>query len=159
RQGLFPFEARAIECYFPPPPARLFVPGAGAGRELLALRARGYLVHGLEPVPALRQAAERFLPPLRSKSIQEGARAPEGCFDGIVVGWCLWGHLTAQADRLAVLEAFRKVCPNGPVLLSFFHHSAFYDPLECAESALNLRPVPEGRLRNFTRKLLREQML
>src|SRR5688572_16019139 len=33
--GLFRFEERALERFFPKPPARLALPGAGGGRELL----------------------------------------------------------------------------------------------------------------------------
>jgi hypothetical protein len=158
-RGLFPFEARAIEHYFPAPPARLFVPGAGAGRELLALRERGYSAQGLEPVAALREAAEQLLPPLGAQTIQEWARAPDGHFDGIVLGWGLWAHLPVQADRLAVLQAFRAVCSAGPVLLSFFARSAPGDPLERPEPPLPLHPRPRSRFQRLTRVFLRERLL
>jgi hypothetical protein len=158
RAGLFPFEVRVVDAYFPSPPARLFVPGAGAGRELLALRERGYAVEGLEPVAVLRQAAARLGLPLGAQTVQEWARAPEGRFDGILAGWGLWAHLTRQAERQAVLEAFRSVCPSGPVLLSFFLRANLHDPLERVLS-LPLHPEPDGRLQRFTRGLLRARLL
>jgi hypothetical protein len=157
--GLFPFEARALDAYFPSPPARLFVPGAGAGRELLALIGRGHTVEGLEPEPTLRQAAERLLSPLRPESIQEWARSPEGQFAGVFAGWGLWAHLTAQRDRTAVLQAFRNVCPKGPVLLSFFRRSPLYEASERMAPPLPLCPAPEGRLQSLTRGWLRQRLL
>src|SRR5687767_12754763 len=52
-RGLWPFEERALERWFPRPPARVLVPGAGTGREVLALHQRGYQVDAFEPTAAM----------------------------------------------------------------------------------------------------------
>jgi len=56
RSGLYPFERRGL-AFFPPPPARLLLHGAGAGRELFALLAMGYTVDAYEPVASFVNAA------------------------------------------------------------------------------------------------------
>lgn len=145
--GLYPFEERALSAFFPPPPARLFLPGAGGGRELLALVDRGYAVDALEPVPALADAARRALNGLdargprglgtaartssvRRASLEEWVEAPVGSYDGIFTGWGLWSHLVERAARLRALRAFRAACPRGPVLLSFWRRERVFDPEE-----------------------------
>ncbi|MEZ4296437.1 MAG: hypothetical protein R3B70_15810 [Polyangiaceae bacterium] len=50
------WEQQWLEKRLPPPPARLLVGAAGAGREVLFLLGRGYEVLALEPTPALAQA-------------------------------------------------------------------------------------------------------
>src|SRR5204863_8381274 len=44
RAYLFPWEERVVERFFPAPPARVLVGGAGSGREAFALVERGYEV-------------------------------------------------------------------------------------------------------------------
>jgi hypothetical protein len=130
--GLYPFEARAIEAYFPKPPAKILLPGAGAGREAFALRSAGYEVDAFDASPALVDAAcarggagavrlselERW--------IDEGTENGQP-FDAIFTGWALWTHLVHRKDRLAALAGFRRVCPKGPVLLSFWRREKVFD--------------------------------
>src|SRR5687767_14651727 len=49
--GLFDWEEQVVREHFPPPPARVVVTGAGAGREVLALLRLGYDAVGFEPSP------------------------------------------------------------------------------------------------------------
>jgi hypothetical protein len=137
RAGLFPYEARALEEHFPGPPARILVPGAGAGRELLALLARGYDARGFDPVPSMVRAAKAALgrdaDRIVCASVQTW-RAGEGApFDGVLAGWTMWTHLVRAADRLETLRSFRRACPHGPVLLSFWRAEPVLDPLEAAD--------------------------
>ena len=49
RRGLFDWEERAVERFFPRPPARVLVGGAGGGREAFALHEKGYTVVAFDP--------------------------------------------------------------------------------------------------------------
>ncbi len=128
--GLTPFEEAAVAAHFPPPPARLLVGGAGAGRELVALAERGYAVEGYEPVARLVDEARRALAAHgASGEVWRGGHETLGealreratpSFDAVVVGWTSWAHLLGSARRVAFLRAVREACPRGPVLLSFF---------------------------------------
>jgi hypothetical protein len=42
RDELFPWECAPFDVFFPSPPARVLIGGAGGGREALQLAARGY---------------------------------------------------------------------------------------------------------------------
>lgn len=171
RAGLFPFEARALAASFPPPPGRLLVHGAGAGREVLALLDRGYDVDAFEPVAALVAALRRALaerPPHASpgasvdvEGLESWAVMPVGSYDGIVTGWGAWTHLLRRDARLTVLRAFRRVCPRGPVLLSFWRREPVFDPEERGADAPreeDLSPLA-ARFQALTRGLLRERLL
>ncbi|MCC6558531.1 MAG: hypothetical protein IT372_36815, partial [Polyangiaceae bacterium] len=169
RAGLYPFEVRALEAYFKPPPARLLVHGAGAGREVLALLDRGYDVDAFEPVPTLaaslrRAAAERPdggapTASVDCEGMEEWAASPVGSYDGVIVGWGAFTHLLRRDARVAVLRAFRKVCPRGPVLLSFWRREPVFDPAERGGGAqAEGAPLP-ARFQAFTRGLLRARLL
>lgn len=124
---LFPWEVRWFERDLPRAPARLLIGGCGAGRELHALAARGYAVHGLEPSARLAQGARRLL--------GEGARVwtlryedlldrgddvrAEAPYDAVICGWGSLAHVLDGAARTRVLEALARMCPSGPILLSF----------------------------------------
>jgi hypothetical protein len=166
RAGLHPFEDRALAAWFPPPPARLFVPGAGGGREMLALLDRGYAVDALEPVPILAEAARLALvqrgrgpdAAVLRASLEDWCEAPIGAYDGIFTGWGLWSHLIRREARLSAMRAFREVCPRGPVLLSFWRRERVFDPEERWEAPEERSPL-EARVLSVTRGLLRERLL
>ena len=130
--GLFDFEAWALADHFPAPPASVLVVGCGAGRELLALRARGYRCAGLEPDRRLLEAARARLGEdvvLVQASAQElaadlalgGSLDAVDAVDAVIVGWAVWGHVLRREERVQALEALRARCPGGPVLLSWPH--------------------------------------
>lgn len=170
RSGLYPFEARALDAYFPSPPARLLVHGAGAGREVLALLERGYDVDAFEPVPGLVAALRRALAArspgaapgvsLDCEGLEPWAATPVGSYNGVIVGWGAWTHLLRRDARLAVLRAFRRVCPRGPVLLSFWRSEPVFDAEERGAGAPLVDPAaPIARFQALTRSLLRERIL
>jgi hypothetical protein len=136
RRGLFAWEERAIARYFPRPPARVLVGGAGGGREVLALAEKGYEVTAFEPSPPLAAAmschfAERsnievyraryedmpHLFPARpdapSTTLEEGPR-----FRAAVLGWGSYSHLRTKAQRIHTLSSFARYV-QGPILVSF----------------------------------------
>jgi hypothetical protein len=59
--GLYPYERRMLEQYFPPPPGRRLAHGVGGGRELLALVKAGYSMDAYKPSVSLASAASTLI--------------------------------------------------------------------------------------------------
>ena len=133
--GLFAFERDAIEQAFPPPPAMILVGACGGGRELFGLVERGYLIAAAyDPVAsfikALREDPRLFEAKARlcvgsHQGLESMApilelRKSGNQADAVVVGWGSYTHLLGSARRVEFLRSLRKLCPRGPVLLSFF---------------------------------------
>lgn len=123
--GLFPWEAAAVDEHLPPG-GRVVVTGAGGGREVLALRKRGFDAIGYEPHPGLVATGRAILERCgHADRLHESARdhfpaAADRC-DAVVVGWGSYMLIPGRARRLAFLEAAReRLAGGGPVLLSFF---------------------------------------
>jgi hypothetical protein len=132
--GLFEFEQRAIERFFPSPPASILVAACGGGRELFGLVERGYrIASAYDPVasfiealrcdPRVLDAKDRLcvgthqaLDSIAPVSDQH----PGGRIDAVIVGWGSYTHLLRAARRVRFLRSLRSRCPQGPVLLSFF---------------------------------------
>ena len=163
RRVLFPFEMRMLERFFPAPPARILLHGAGSGRELTGLRALGYKVTAFEPVRALVDAANRSLDPrdspIRCAALQDWDRWKAGPYGAVFTGWGVWTHLILEQDRLQVLKNFREVCPIGPVLLSFFNGHKFFDEHERGDTLPPIHQPPQGTLQKMTRYWLRQRIL
>jgi SAM-dependent methyltransferase len=126
--GLAPWEERWYERDLPAPPARVLIGGCGAGRELAALHARGYVVHGFEPSARLASAARRLLPHdvrVWTSSYEEllldggSALRSHAPYDAVILGWGSFAHVLAAELRARVLVALHGLCPRGPLLLSF----------------------------------------
>jgi hypothetical protein len=141
RSGLFDWERSAVEAFFPRAPARVLVGGAGAGREMLALAALGYRVAVFEPSPPLHAALARHAagldPPVEAvrgdyetlvAAVESRAEREPGSaldelasarYDAVLLGFGSISHV-AQADlRVKLFAALARLCPAGPVLLSF----------------------------------------
>ncbi|WP_246212387.1 class I SAM-dependent methyltransferase [Streptomyces abyssomicinicus] len=104
----------------PPPPARAADIGAGTGRDAAALARRGYDVLAVEPVPELRQVAQR-LHPIPSVSWTEGSlpelRSLSGPLDLILLS-AVWMHL-APADRSPAMGRLAGLlAPSGILVIS-----------------------------------------
>jgi hypothetical protein len=134
RRGLFEWERQAIARYFPRPPARVLIGGAGGGREPFALVEQGYEVVAFDPaehlVAAMRGAAPQAmlqayrggyadLPRLRDAgdAVIDLAAGPP--FDAAILGWSSFSHLRSDAERVYALRAVGALT-NGPVLVSYF---------------------------------------
>ena len=133
--GLFEFERHALERFFPAPPASLLVGACGGGREIFGLLAGGYrIAAAYDPVAAFIEALRRdprlaeargslyvgshqavAAMPIISELHRRGSRG-----DGVIVGWGSYTHLLRAERRVQFLRALRAICPNGPLLLSFF---------------------------------------
>lgn len=125
RQGLWEWEAAAVDAHFPPG-GRVVVTGAGGGREVVGLLARGFDAVGYEPNADLVAAGRAVL-----AEDADGDRlrpmerdvwpADAGACDAVVVGWGSYTLMPGRASRVAFLRGLRgAVEPGAPVLVSFF---------------------------------------
>jgi hypothetical protein len=125
RQGLFAWEVEALERYFPER-GRLALLGAGAGREVLALKARSYDVEAWECQPAFVAFANDLLardghdPAVTVVPRDVVPEGPTG-FDGLIIGWGTYTLVPGRHRRIALLRSLReKVEPGTPILCSFY---------------------------------------
>jgi hypothetical protein len=155
--GLYPFEQRILARFFPKPPARVFVPGAGSGREAKVLLSLGYRVDAIEPAHLLCEAARHFIGPcqgfrIEQVSVQEWSTSASEIYDAVLGGWTLWTHLLQRGERVAVLRALARACPRGPIVLSFWRQENGADPFEGTHTAAS-------RVQTFARRWIRERFL
>lgn len=103
---------------------RVLVGGCGAGREVLWLLAHGYEVEAFDPAPSLvALARERVRGRARVDVANYAAfvdgKLADGPFDAVVLGWGSFSHVLSAPSRTALLQACARVCPRGPILLSW----------------------------------------
>jgi hypothetical protein len=127
RSGLVRWERDAVAAWFPPPPARVLVYGAGAGREVLALSGLGYDVRAFECHPDLVAAGNAILAEeqlaCRIRLLAEDRPPPPDSTqcDAVLIGWSAFTHVQSRAARVELLRGLRAVAlPHAPLLLSFF---------------------------------------
>jgi hypothetical protein len=138
REGLFVWEARAIREFFPGPPARVLIGGAGGGREAFALVDQGYRVVAFDPaaglVGSMREKAKALtagelqgycagyddlpvMPPAPGAAgLDLRTVAP---FDAAILGWSSFSHVGSDAARIAALSKVSALT-RGPILVSYF---------------------------------------
>ncbi|HVK77076.1 MAG TPA: hypothetical protein VM734_27405 [Kofleriaceae bacterium] len=134
--GLWQWEERWFACRLPPPPARILIGAAGAGREAVALAERGYQVAAFEPAMVMHAqattAARGRFPVVRAAYEDvAGAAAGRGetghglaalvgaRWDAVLFGWTSLSHLLEPDVRARVLAACSRLAPRGPLLVSF----------------------------------------
>jgi hypothetical protein len=139
-RGLFPWEAWALSLPQFAPRGELLLGGAGGGRELGPLRARGWAVRAFEPCEALctqaravahgdpgaRVARGAYEDLVRFQRHGDGplrALLHDATFGAVVLGWGSLSHVCERSARVELLSAVRALCPAGPVLLSFLAHT------------------------------------
>lgn len=139
--GLYEWEAAALAHPAVPRQGRVLVGGAGGGREIAALRERGYEIVGFDPCePLVQSARARFdadagVVVLRASYDDllhhdgEGAHALEQTLAGraidlVVLGWGSFSYVPSETDARALLRAIRRLAPSAPVLLSFLRPAA-----------------------------------
>lgn len=155
-RGFVDDERALVERWLPPPPGRVLVTAAGAGREVLALWALGYEVAAFDPAEALldqlRPALRRHqidapVALARHEDFMDAALGAGGTgeledllaaapFSGVLLGLNSFTHLRTPEIRVRLLRACRAVCPTGPVLASFY-----------------LEHLPMSRVRSIARSL------
>jgi hypothetical protein len=144
---VFPWEREAVERFFPPPPARVLVGGAGSGREAIWLRGLGYQVAAFEPAPALARLLELRCPREQMLACETAgyedlvagipAIRRHAPYAAVVLGWGSLSHVADSRVRRDLFERVRSLSPEGPVLLSW------------------IPPKPSGPRRETLRALLR----
>jgi len=103
----------------------ILVVGAGGGRDVLPLLARGHAVTALDIAPlALRALSERalargFTVATLHASITE-AELPREAFDVVLFSWFCFSYLHGHAERCAALDRSQAALrPAGRILISY----------------------------------------
>ena len=152
RSGLFDWEEAAINATFPTS-GRVLVTSAGAGRESIALLARGLDVVATECVPTLHA---RLLENLEQARGARHATAlltppdavPEGPFDAAVIGWAGYTHLMGRARRAAFLRRLAgALAPGAPLLLSYLGGTPHHRATHAVATVASALRAPLGRRR------------
>ncbi len=127
--ALYAWERFWYQRDLPLAPAHVLVGGCGSGREMLALIDAGYQVSGFEPAAGLYQAACRALPDnthiwqLRYEDISHASAARElvaqAPYDAVILGWGSFSHVLELSMRERVIQILHRLCPRGPILLSY----------------------------------------
>jgi len=121
--GLWDWESAALKTHFDGC-QRVLVSSTGGGREVLGLLTLGYDAYGFECNEQLVEVAEKLLTERgRSRTVQlvPPDAWPEGeRYDGVVLGWNSYSHITTRERRVEFLRSARASAPEGaPMLLSF----------------------------------------
>ena len=155
RRGFFLWERQAVRDFFPAPPARVLLGGAGGGREAYALIEMGYTVVAFDPAPVLAAsmrekaraeysglldaycAGYEDLPIMPatpdSPPVDLGKLPP---FDAAILGWSSFSHLILDSARIAALTGFAALT-RGPLLVSYFSEQAQLVPVPSGGGPLN----------------------
>ena len=143
--GLFEWEQEAVRAHFPPPPARVVVTGAGAGREVLGLLSLGYDAVGYEPSAPLRDAGDALLdsqghPGRLHLSERDVLPEAAGACDAVMVGWGSYMLMPGRARRVSFLREVRAALPEGGTVLCSFNvqtpQAAYYRLIACVANAI-----------------------
>ncbi|HLG20985.1 MAG TPA: class I SAM-dependent methyltransferase [Bdellovibrionota bacterium] len=134
--GLFPWERLAITSPPFPQKGHILVGGCGGGREVAELRKLGYEVTAFEPSPSFAEGSRRLAASLsRVRFAQASYRdllaafsgaenlltplIRNATFDGMILGWGSFSHVTDITQRRNLLCALRKLYPTAPLLVGF----------------------------------------
>jgi len=131
---LFPWEADWLDADLPSPPARVLIGGAGSGREVVALLQSGYEVVAFDPASSYVAHAKKHIQGAGLRAYACGAYEDLLCpdhrltslvaehapYDAILLGWGSFTHMPLPKERAALLQRLMKLCPSGPLLLSFW---------------------------------------
>jgi len=146
KEGLSSWEVDFFATRLPAPPARLLIGGAGSGREVRFLAARGYECVAFDPAPSFVRAATRrglpagcrgFLCGSYEDLVEGGTKRQRSFagevtrwapFDAVILGWGSLTHVATAAHRRGLFHRLRELAPSGPVLASYWLRSG-PDPL------------------------------
>lgn len=133
RRALFEWEQRMFAQELPSAPACVLLGGAGDGAEAMPLRAAGYEVHAFEPAEGCLPLLRAAVGPCGSASLlgyrdllkpsaayaDAAARIMERRYDAVILGWISVSYMLDAHARELLIERLAKICPHGPILLSF----------------------------------------
>ena len=118
--GLMAWETRWYDACLKPG-ERVLLVGCGAGRDLIALAARGLRVDGLEPVPELAAAARRHAAAHGvAATIMTGAveNVDVSGYDAYVFSYFCYTYVRGTDARVAMLRSIRRASPTARALIS-----------------------------------------
>lgn len=107
--------------------SRVLVGACGAGREVVALANRGHRVSGFEPARSLLSLASSRAPEadLWEDTYETWTSTSSAeTYDAVLLGWGSISHVLDPVERIALLKECVRVCPNGPVLLSYWSRTS-----------------------------------
>lgn len=128
RRGLFAWEARALDDLALSAGSHVLLIGAGGGREIDALLARGYRITATEPSTVLLQsAAAHFTDPQARVTLVRGGFDDLDTWSAkvsapphlVLAGWGAFAHVLPSSRRREALSALRARWPEAPVLVSY----------------------------------------
>jgi hypothetical protein len=150
-EGFFDWETPLLDRYFRRG-SRILVAGAGAGREVLALRKAGFDAEGFECSLSLVRASEKFFDQLGEPKYVTHCppdMVPPGppTYDGLIVGWGAYTHIPTNLRRVAFLQALRlRALPHSPLVISFFLRNTYsYDTVVYRTATLCRRFLRGGK--------------
>jgi SAM-dependent methyltransferase len=152
---LYAWEEPWFASRLPPSPARVLVGACGTGREAVALAQRGYRVDAVEPAPEFVVESRRRLgargqvfgasyEQLSALVLDapDGARALQRSrYDAVILGSGSLTHVLEPREQQRILRAMSLLCPQGPILASFF----------CEDD--DAGPPPTGRAMRLGRRI------
>ncbi|MFT6396036.1 MAG: 2-polyprenyl-3-methyl-5-hydroxy-6-metoxy-1,4-benzoquinol methylase [Bradymonadia bacterium] len=102
---------------------RVLVGACGAGREVCALLERGQRVSGFEPAESLLELAKARAPRAelwRDAYESWSSSAQADHYDAVLLGWGSLSHVLSPDERIRLLTECVRVCPTGPILVSYW---------------------------------------
>ncbi|MEP3946369.1 class I SAM-dependent methyltransferase [Ascidiaceihabitans sp.] len=115
-----------VQDLLPASPARVLDVGAGSGRDAVWFAQQGYLVHAVDPVPAL-SCQNRGHPCVTwIEDRLPHLNAVTGSFDCIMV-LGVWQHLSETQRQASLPRLYALLAPRGIVVLSLRHGSGHPD--------------------------------
>lgn len=153
---LYAWEEPWFAARLPPAPARVLVGACGTGREAVALADRGYRVDAVEPAPdfvvesrrrlggrgqVFRASYEQLSALLLDRPDSGSNPLQRTRYDAVILGSGSLTHVLEPMEQRRLMRALSQLCPQGPILASFF-----CDP----DDAL---PPPEGHALRLGRRL------
>jgi len=126
--GLKSWEKKVIDKYFYKCNSVL-ITSVGGGREVLALRQKGFEADGFECNQSLVECAnnllrkEGFVPNIQFVPRDKCSDATK-IYDGLIIGWGAYTLIQGKEQRIDFLKDLRnQTGEQAPILLSFFHRS------------------------------------
>ena len=126
---LHQWEKEIVMKYFPDLPARVLVTACGGGREMTYLARMGYSVAGFDISKKLLDNTESLISNEKLLGLEhlsyekfsgiENSLDTHAPYDAIICGWGSFSHIGSRFLQEKVLAKLRRLCPQGPIVLSW----------------------------------------
>jgi ubiquinone/menaquinone biosynthesis C-methylase UbiE len=119
-EGLDPAESEAIQSF--KPGGTILDIGCGAGREAVALAVSGFKVVAIDISPSMIERARQNA---SAKGVEiefyamgaDTLAFPPEVFDGVFIGWEIYGHIPGRHRRIDALRRVRQLLERDGILL------------------------------------------